>query len=86
MKMLSSETKNLLDKLYNLRGKDSVVLTKMDSERDEAIATQDRTKKQKEELNEKIANLTNDEQTLAQQGEKLTKLLESINRDDYAIV
>ena len=34
MKMLTSEIKNLLDKLYNLRGEDSVVLTKMEEEKE----------------------------------------------------
>jgi len=33
MKMLSSEVKSILDKLYNLRGEDSVILTKMNKER-----------------------------------------------------
>jgi len=86
MKMLSSEVKNLLDKLYNLRGNDSVILVKMNKEREEAIVTQERTKKEKEVLLEKISNLKNDEQTLAAEGEKLTKLLNSINRRDYATV
>ena len=39
MKMLSSEVKTLLDKLYNLRGEDSVILAKMNKEREEAIET-----------------------------------------------
>ena len=34
MKMLSSEVKTLLDKLYNLRGEDSVILAKMNKERE----------------------------------------------------
>ena len=33
MKMLSSEVKTLLDKLYNLRGEDSVILAKMKEQR-----------------------------------------------------
>ena len=34
MKMLSSEVKTLLDKLYNLRGEDSVILAKLNKERE----------------------------------------------------
>ena len=37
MKMLSSEVKGILDKLYNLRGEDSVILAKMNKERQDAI-------------------------------------------------
>jgi hypothetical protein len=58
----------------------------MNKEREEAIATQERTKKEKEVLIAKISSLKEDEQTLAQEGEKLTKLLNSINRRDYATV
>ena len=36
MKMLTAEITKLLDKLYNLRGEDSVILSKMDSERAKA--------------------------------------------------
>lgn len=86
MKMLSNETKKLLDKLYNLRGKDSVILTKMNKEREEAIETQERTKNEKTVLLEKIDALTKDEETLAKEGEKLTSVLGSINRKDFATV
>ena len=34
MKLLSSEIKGLLDRLYNLRGSDSVILTQMNKERE----------------------------------------------------
>ena len=33
MRMLSNEVKTLLDKLYNLRGEDSIILVKMNEER-----------------------------------------------------
>lgn len=86
MKMLSSEVKSLLDKLYNLRGEDSVILTKMNKEREEAIETQERTKNEKSVLIEKIEKLTLEEQNLQEEGQNLTKVLSSINRDDFAIV
>ncbi len=86
MKALSNEVKNLLDRLYNLRGEDSVILTKMNKEREEAIETQERTKNEKEVLLQEIDRLSEVEKTLAEEGEKLTSVLSSINRDDFANV
>lgn len=86
MKMLSTEVRTLLDKLYNLRGEDSVILTKMNKEREDAIETQERTKNEKEVLIKEIENLTAEEKTLAEEGEKLTSVLSSINKDDFATV
>ena len=86
MKVLSTEVRTLLDKLYNLRGEDSIILTKMNKEREDAIETQERTKNEKEILIQQIENLTAEEKTLAEEGEKLTSVLSSINRDDFATV
>lgn len=86
MKLLTSEVKNLLDKLYNLRGEDSVILTKMNKEREDAIKTQERTKKEKEALLIEIDKLTKDESTLADEGNKLMQVLSSIDRNDFANV
>ena len=83
---LSNEVKNLFYRLYNLRGVDSVILTKMNKEREEAIETQERTKNEKEVLLQEIDRLSEDEKTLAEEGEKLTSVLSSINRDDFANV
>lgn len=84
--MLSTEVRTLLDKLYNLRGEDSVILTKMTKEREDAIETQERTKNEKEVLIKEIENLTAEEKTLAEEGEKLTSVLSSINKNDFATV
>lgn len=86
MKMLSNDTKKLLDRLYNLRGEDSVILVKMNKEREEAIETKERTKNEKTVLLEKIDKLTKDEETLAREGEKLTSVLSSIKRNSFATV
>ena len=86
MKMLSSDVKALLDKLYNLRGEDSVILAKMNKERQEAIETGERTKNEKEILLSKIEKLSNEEKTLQEEGEKLTSILSNINRDDFSNV
>ena len=86
MKMITSEAKRLLDKLYNLRGNDSVILKQMNKERQDAIETQERTKNEKEVLIQEIERLTNEEALLAEQGNKLMNVLSSINRDDFAFV
>lgn len=86
MKMMSNEVRILLDKLYNLRGEDSVILVKMNKEREEAIETGERTKNEKEVLIDKIEKLTKEEKTLEEEGNKLTSLLSNINRDDFANV
>lgn len=86
MKMLSNEVKTLLDKLYNLRGEDSVILAKMNKEREEAIETTERTKNEKEVLLESISKLTREEEVLQEEGNKLTSILSDINRDDFVNV
>ena len=84
MKVLSNEVKSLLDKLYNLRGEDSIILAKMNKEREEAVETGERTKNEKTILLEKIEKLTKEEETLQEEGKKLTSILSNINRDDFA--
>ena len=58
MKVLSSEMTSLLDKLYNLRGEDSVILVSMEKEKQSAVETRDRTSSLKTELQSKINDLT----------------------------
>lgn len=86
MKVITSEVKKLLEKLYNLRGEDSVILKQMNKERENAIETQERTKNEKEVLLQEIDRLTNEEALLAEQGNKLIDVLSNINRDDFAFV
>lgn len=86
MRLLSNEVRLLLEKLYNLRGEDSVILKKMNKERDEAIETKERTKNEKAVLLEEIDNLTQEEKTLADEGNKLIEVLGSIHRNDFAFV
>ena len=81
--MLTVETKDLLNKLYNYRSKDSKILEKMNQERSTAVETQERTKKEKEILLKEIDRLAIEETSLASQGEKLTEVLEKINKDDF---
>lgn len=86
MKMLTSEIKNLLDKLYNLRGEDSVILSKMEKEKAKASETKERTTAEKALLQDKIEKLTKEEATLAEEGEKLKKALSNIKSEDFNTV
>lgn len=86
MKMLTAEITRLLDKLYNLRGEDSVILSKMEKERETAEATKERTASEKTTLQEKIENLTEEERVLAEEGEKLVTTLSKIKTEDFKIV
>ncbi|MBQ6841442.1 MAG: hypothetical protein IJO63_04945 [Bacilli bacterium] len=86
MKVLSSEMTSLLDKLYNLRGEDSVILVSMDKEKQTAVETRDRTSALKAELQSKINDLTSEETVLAEEGEKLKTALAAIKKDEFATV
>ncbi len=86
MKMLSSEITKLLDKLYNLRGDDSVILSKMEKERELAEETKERTLKEKESLQDKIETLDKEESILESEGENLVSTLSRIKSDDFKTV
>lgn len=86
MKVLSSETKALLDKLYNLRSDDSYILAEMEKEREVAEETKTKTAKEKEELQGKIAELSEEESVLAEQGAHLRDILSGINPEDFRMV
>ncbi len=86
MKSSTLEVTKLLDKLYNLRGKDSVIFKEMDSAEAEAEATRDRTTTEKSALQEKIAELEQESKELNEQGEKLSKVLSGIDKNEFATV
>lgn len=86
MKMLTSEIKNLLDKLYNLRGEESVVLIKMEKEKEKAEDTKKKTTEMKANLQDKIEMLTKEEKTLADEGERLKNALSTIKTEDFKTV
>lgn len=83
---LTKEITNILDKLYNLRGEDSEVLIKMETEKEKAEETKLRTTKEKESLQSKITSLLEEESEIKEQGDKLSTLLAGINEDDYKVV
>jgi len=86
MMMLTKEITDLLDKLYNLRGEDSIVLKAMEEEKDAAEATKERTSSEKVALQEKISELLAEESELAEQGAKLMDALSGINSDEFSTV
>ena len=56
MKTLTPETSVLLDKLYNLRGDESVILVEMEKQKKKAEETKERTAEQTKNLQKKIRN------------------------------
>lgn len=86
MKILSPEVTRLLDKLYNLRGEDSVIFKEMKSAEEKAEATRVRTTEEKSSLQDKIAGLERDSKELSEQGKKLADVLSNIDKNEYATV
>ncbi len=86
MRNLNTEMRMLLDKLYNLRGEDSVILVSMAKEKDEAVKTKERTSKRTTELQGQIEKLTSEKEVLAKEGESFKNALETIRRDDFVNV
>lgn len=86
MRNLNTEMRMLLDKLYNLRGEDSVILVSMAKEKDEAVKTKERTSKRTTELQEQIEKLTSEKEVLAKEGESFKNALETIRKDDFVNV
>lgn len=83
---LTSEIKRLLDRLYNLRSEDSVILASIEENKTEAETTLDRTSAEKQELQEKITKLTNEEGLLKEQSSRLLNVLSGINAEDFSLV
>lgn len=86
MKMLSPEVTKLLDKLYNLRGSDSVIFKEMESAHKKAEETRARTTDEKSALQDKIAGLERESQELSEQGKMLSEVLSGIDKEQYATV
>lgn len=86
MKNSNLENKSILDKLYNLRGDDSVILVKMKKEKDLAEETKIKTEREKTLLQENLTKLRDDESLLQDEGEALKRVLSSIRNDDFAVV
>ncbi len=83
---MAVRTESLLDKLYNLRGKDSSILKEMDEQKTAAEETKEKTTEQKAILQKEIEDLKLQREELEDQGEKFKNMLKGINRDDYDTV
>ena len=79
-------TKKILDRLYNLRGTDSVILKDLEKESEKAELTKEKAEKEKKELESSIEKLAHDENILAEQGEKLQNILKTINQEDFSVL
>ena len=86
MKILSPEVTKLLDKLYNLRGSDSVIFKEMESAHKKALDTKEKTTEQKSTLQAKIEGLQNDSKELTEQGKNLASVLKGIDKNAFATV
>jgi hypothetical protein len=86
MKNTSSEETLLLEKLYNLRGKDSLIFVNINTEKEKAEQTKNKTANEKKSLEENINKLNSEERLLADQGEKLKNLLKNIKKDDFNVL
>ena len=86
METLSTDTKKLLDRLYNLRSEDSEVLVDIENSKRKAEQTLEMTSAQKAELQRKIATLTNDEELIQEQSSRLLEVLANINENDFSLI
>ena len=82
MKTLTPEVSGLLDKLYNLRGEDSVILVEMEKQKNKAEETKERTTNEKKNLQQKISELEKLHEELDEQGEKLRGVFAGFVRAD----
>ncbi len=86
MGTLSTETKQLLDRLYNLRSEDSTVLVEIENSKKEAEKTLEKNSRQKAELQNRIVVLTNEEALIQEQSSRLLEVLANINENDFALI
>lgn len=75
---MNVETKNLLKKLYNLKSDESVVIKNIDEKFNEAKDTNERSKKEKEDLVSKINKLKEEKDLLVNEGETFINALSNI--------
>lgn len=84
--IMTVNTDNLLDKLYNLRGSDSQILREMDHQKNKAEETRVRTTEEKSNLQSNISGLKKQREELEEQGERFKEVLQGIHKEDYETV
>ncbi len=80
---LDEKTRSLLGKLYNLRSEDSVILLKMEEERQKALSIKEKASLEKNELESIINSLLEEENVLKNEGQNLERVLDAINADSF---
>ena len=70
MNKLNSNNIKLLDKIYNLKSSDSVILTSMEKEKEKAITTRDNTSERISDRIKKLRRLSEQIPVIAWAGDK----------------
>ncbi len=83
---MKSETRKLLDRLYNLRGNDSVVLFDIEQDSKKAEEAKRNAEKEQKELEASIEKLSHDAKILEEQGERLKNILKTLNQEDFSVI
>ena len=80
------DSSKLLNRLYNLRGEDSIVLKQLDDDNEVALKLKKKNEEEKKDLESKINSLKSDSKKLNSQAEKLTTLLGKSKAEDFAFL
>ena len=80
------DNSKLLNRLYNLRGEDSIVLRQLDDDNEVALKLKKKNEDEKKELESKINGLKSDSKKLNTQAEKLTTLLGKSKTEEFAFL
>ena len=86
MRNINSSTTLLLDKLYNLRGSDSVIFANIEKESASAMEVKTSSEKKKQDLEKTIEKLSADKDVLESQGERLKNVLKSLSQEDFSVI
>ncbi len=86
MTNLKQETRSLLDKLYNLKSEDSILVESIKKEYDSTVLKNDDLAKEQEFLNKKINRLINEEKVLVTEGESLIDALRNVSANNFNVV
>ncbi len=80
------DTKTLLDKLYNLKNSDSVILKKIEEESEKANSIKTKSENECLELRASIEKISEEIITLNEEGQALKEILSSINKNSFNVV
>ena len=86
MNKLTTDYINLLDRIYNLRGSDSVILKDIDDHVTFATSVYDETEKTRVDFQNNISRLKDEVEQLSSEGERLRIVLGDIHENDFSHV